>query len=105
LRWPTSIGCSDFVSSISAAFKSGDCFISILKALQPPLELWFTSLATDPSPFVIQGRTFLSLYDAHFWDILTGNWPPSLLDQQGFSPLAEGTGCHRNLQLFLVDKG
>jgi hypothetical protein len=61
LRWPTSIGFSDFVSSISAAFsKSGDHFISILKALQPPLKLWFTSLATDPSPFVIQGRAFLS---------------------------------------------
>jgi hypothetical protein len=59
MRWPASIGFADFALIISAAFgKSGDHFISILTALQPSLELWFTSIAWDSLPFVIYGCFF-----------------------------------------------
>jgi hypothetical protein len=90
MRWPTSIGFADFSSSIKAALgKSGDHFISVLTALQPSLEPWFTTVALDHVPFLIQGKPFLSFYDKHFRDIRTGTWPPTILDQQGFSPLAD----------------
>ncbi len=70
MRWPTSIGFADFSSSITAALgKSGDYFISILKALQPSMELWFAAVALDHLPFLIQGRPFLLFYDKHFRDI------------------------------------
>jgi hypothetical protein len=40
LRWPTSIGFTDFSLSISAAFgKPSDHFIFILMALQPSMEI------------------------------------------------------------------
>jgi hypothetical protein len=88
--WPTTIGFADFLSSITAALgKSGDYFISILKALQPSMELWFAAVALDHQPFLIQGRLFLLFYDKHCRDIMTGTWPPTILDQQGFSPLAD----------------
>jgi hypothetical protein len=90
MRWPTSIGMDDFISSIQAALgKSSDHFISILRALRPSMELWFAAVALDHKPFLIPGRPFLSFYDKHFRDIRTGTWPPTILDQQGFSPLSD----------------
>jgi hypothetical protein len=90
LRWPTSIGFTDFALSISAAFgKPSAHFSSILTALQPSLATWFASIHRDPLPFVIHGCVFLGFYDSHFRCIPTGEYPTSLLDQQAFSPLAD----------------
>jgi hypothetical protein len=68
-----------------------------LIALQPSMELWFETVASDPLPFIIPGRPFLSFYDKHFRDLVSGVWPSTVLDEPGFSPLTDmlnGYVCH-----------
>ena len=73
-RWPTSIGFSDFVASITAALgKSSVNFTNVLQALQPQLAPWFKAVADDTPAFLISGRRFLPLYDKHFPAITTGD--------------------------------
>jgi hypothetical protein len=64
-------------------------FEAVLTALQPTLEPWFTAVALDHQPFLVTGWLFFPLYDKHFPDIISGEWPTSAPDPEAFSPILE----------------
>ena len=90
LRWPTDIGFDDFLVGIKAALgKSYNHFETVIRAIQPQLELWFQAVATTPVRFQITGCRFLSFYDDHFPKMDSGEWPTSATDPVAFSPLLD----------------
>jgi hypothetical protein len=95
MRWPVTIGLKDFLSSIQAAYgKDSAVFIHALSALEPSLNLWFEAVAIEWTSFVILACPFLTLYDEGYPAIDTGEYPDTVLDQEGFSPLLDMLSGH-----------
>jgi hypothetical protein len=90
MRWPVTIGLKDFLSSIQGAYgQASAIFIQALSALEPALSLWFAAIAADWSLFVIPSCPFLPTYDVAFPALDTGEYPETILDYEGFSPLLD----------------
>jgi hypothetical protein len=95
MRWPLDIGFQDFLSSIQAAMGThGTLFQQALQALEPMLSQWFNLIDDDTASFIILGTPFSPLYDAHFPAFDTGNWPATVVDREGFSPLQDMVNGH-----------
>jgi hypothetical protein len=90
MRWPVTIGYDDFKCSIQGAFgTAGSTFIKILKSMEVLLDRWFMAVAVHTAGFSIPSCPFLPFYDDHYPAIDTGEWPITVLDQEGFSPLLD----------------
>jgi hypothetical protein len=90
MRWPIDIGYADFKSSIQGALgAAGQLFQKMLQGMDTLLEKWFVAVAQDPANFTIPSCSFLSFYDTSYPAIDTGDWPETVLDAEGFSPLLD----------------
>ncbi len=90
MRWPIDIGYDDFKRSIQGALgASGAVFQKILNSMQEQLESWFTIVEIDAKNFKIPSCPFLLFYDDNYPGIDNGEWPETIIDREGFSPLLD----------------
>ena len=90
MRWPIDIGYDDFKRSIQGALgTSGTVFQKIIYSMEEQLESWFTIVEIEAARFSIPSCPFLLFYDDHYPGIDNGEWPTTVIDWEGFSPLLE----------------
>jgi hypothetical protein len=90
MRWPIDIGYDDFKRSIQGALgATGTVFQKILHSLHEQLESWFTIVEIDALRFSIPSSPFILFYDDNYPGIDNGEWPATVIDREGFSPLLD----------------
>jgi hypothetical protein len=60
-----------------------------INALQPLLDTWFSPVNTNPTEFAIPTCSYASLETTAFPALINGIYPPTIIDQRGFSPLMD----------------
>ena len=65
-----------------------DPFLFILAGLAPSLTPWLLAVQADPVPFALQAFPF-STVQAHFPDLTTGAFPPTITCSTTFAPLMD----------------
>ena len=95
MRWPTDIGLKDFKRSIQGALGPvGQVFLQMLTDLDKPLTAWFKAVETVPARFSLASCPFLEFYDQNYPGIDNGEWPDTIVDTEGFSPLLDMMNGH-----------
>ena len=95
MRWPVTIGLQAFLNSTQGAYgQASGVFNQALSALEPSLDLWFEAIAEEWSSFVIPACPFLPIYDIGYPSIELGEYPETVLDQEGFSPMLDMMNGH-----------
>ena len=64
-------------------------FLSVVEALDSQLLSWFEKVAADPKAFALRGIPYRRIKDTMFPDLLTGEYPDSVVSPVDLSPIVE----------------
>jgi hypothetical protein len=95
MRWPVDIRFKDFYLSIQGAMgPAGQVFQQMLLSMETTLAEWFEAIDDHTVGFSVPSCPFLPFYDQHYPALDTGEWPSSVADREGFSPLMDMVNGH-----------
>ena len=87
--WPTSISYSTFKDTLVCLARVTPTFLSVVEALDSQLLSWFEKVAADPKAFALRGIPYRRIKDTMFPDLLTGEYPDSVVSPVDLSPIVE----------------